>query len=251
MRPISISIEEIARRIAALRPAASPYIVGVTGSVASGKSTLARGLAPLLAAGGARVELIATDGFLLANAILAERELELRKGFPETYDLTTLATALTGIRTGPVTIPAYSHTTYDIDPAAARTLAPPEILLVEGLALGLDRPPAPGEASLVDCLVFIDAAEADLEAWFVARFMALWEAAADDPTSFYRRFRDRDRSGAEQLARMVWTGINLPNFRQHIAPLRDLADLVVVKAADHRVIEIIAPAGRAATPRRP
>ncbi len=240
-----MSIEAVAQAIALRRPPVGPYIVGITGSVASGKSTLALALAPLLATGGARVELIGTDGFLLPNGVLAERGLEFMKGFPETYDLSALAAALRGVRAGPVTIPGYSHSTYDVDPAAARTLSPPDVLLVEGLALGLDRPPPPGLASLVDCLVFIDAAEADLEAWFVTRFMALWEAAADDPTSFYTRFRDRDRAGAETLAHMVWTGINLPNLRQHIAPVRAHADLIVVKAADHAVTRIISggPAG--------
>jgi type I pantothenate kinase len=234
-----LSIEAVARAIAARRPPVGPYIVGITGSVASGKSTLALALAPLLAAGGARVELIATDGFLAPNAVLAERGLEFRKGFPESYDLAALAAALGGVRAGPVTIPGYSHATYDVDPAAARALSPPDILLVEGLALGLDRPPPPGLASLIDCLVFIDAAEADLETWFVTRFLAFWEAAANDATSFYARFRDRDRAGAETLAHMVWTGINLPNLRQHIAPVRAHADLVVVKAADHAVTRII------------
>ena len=234
-----MSIEAVAQAIAARRPAVGPYIVGITGSVASGKSTLALVLAPLLAVGAGGVELVATDGYLLPNAVLAQRGLEFRKGFPETYDLNALAAALRGVRTGPVTIPGYSHSTYDIDPARVRTLSPPDVLLVEGLALGLDRPPPQGLASLVDCLVYIDAAEADLEAWFVTRFMALWEAAADDPTSFYVRFRDRDRASAETLAHMVWTGINLSNLREHIAPVRAYADLVVVKAADHAVTQII------------
>lgn len=235
-----MTVEAVAQAIANRRPPAGPYIVGMTGSVASGKSTLALALAPLLAAGAARVELVATDGFLLPNAILAERGLEFRKGFPETYDLAALAAALSGVRTGPVIIPGYSHSTYDLDPAAARTLSPPDILIVEGLALGLDRPSAPGSSSLIDCLLFIDAAEADLEAWFVTRFMALWEAAATDPSSFYARFRDRDRAGAEALAKLVWTSINLPNLREHIAPVRAHSDLVVVKAADHAVSRILA-----------
>jgi type I pantothenate kinase len=234
-----LSIEALARAVAAQRPNAGTFVVGITGSVASGKSTLAGALAPLLATSGATVELMATDGFLLPNAVLAERGLELRKGFPETYDLAALAATLTGVKSGPVSIPAYSHITYDVDPAAARALSPPDFLLVEGLALGLDRPPAPG---LVDCLVYIDAEEADLEAWFTARFMAFWEAAADDPASFYARFRDRDRAGAEALAHMVWTGINLPNLREHIAPVRREADLVVVKAPDHAVARIISRA---------
>jgi type I pantothenate kinase len=231
-----LTLEALARAVAAQRQGPATFVVGITGSVASGKSTLAGALAPLLATTGATVELVATDGFLLPNSVLAKRGLELRKGFPETYDLAALAAALTGVKAGPVSIPAYSHVTYDVDPAAARALSPPDILLVEGLALGLDRPPRPG---LVDCLVYIDAEEADLEAWFTARFMAFWEAAADDPASFYARFRDRDRAGAEALAHMVWTGINLPNLRQHIAPVRQEADLVVVKAADHGLTRII------------
>jgi type I pantothenate kinase len=234
-----VSLDAVAGAILARRSGARPYVVGVTGSVASGKSTLARALAPLLAARGTAVETIETDGFLLPNSVLAERGLELRKGFPETYDLAALASALTGLRSGTVSVPAYSHVIYDVDPAAARILTPTDVVLVEGLALGLDRPVAPGAASLIDCLLFIDATEVDLEAWFVARFMAFWEAAADDPASFYARFRDRDRAGAEALARLVWTSINLPNLRQHIAPVRAYADLVVVKAADHAVSRLL------------
>jgi len=234
-----VTLEAVAEAILARRGRERPYVIGVTGSVASGKSTLARALSPLLAARGSAAEIIETDGFLLPNAVLAERGLELRKGFPETYDLAALAGVLAGLRSGAVTVPAYSHATYDVDPAAARTVAPSDIVLVEGLALGLDRPVPAGGTSLIDCLLFIDAAETDLEAWFVARFMGLWEAAAEDPASFYARFRDRDRAGAEALARLVWTSINLPNLREHIAPVRAYADLVVVKAADHEVSRIL------------
>jgi type I pantothenate kinase len=112
---------------------------------------------------------------------------------------------------------------------------------VEGLALGLDRPSAAGAVSLIDCLIYIDAAEADLEAWFVARFMGLWEAAAADPASFYARFRSLDRAGAEALARAVWLGINLPNLRENIAPVRALADVVVVKGPDHALVQVVSP----------
>jgi type I pantothenate kinase len=229
------TVGEIAAAAMAYRPAGESFIVGVTGSVAAGKSTLARALAVTLGAS----DVVATDGFLFPNQILAERGLEARKGFPETYDLAALAAALTDVRRGPVSIPAYSHVTYDIDPSAARRIDRPAILIVEGLALGLDRPVAAGEASLVDCLIFIDAAESDLEAWFVARFMGFWEAAATDPASFYVRFRPLGRAGAEDLARMVWRGINLPNLRDHIAPLRALADLVVVKGPGHAVDEVV------------
>ena len=229
---------EAARAIAAaaraFRPDAETFVVGITGSVASGKSALARSLAPAL--GGA--EVVGTDGFLLPNPTLAERGLEVRKGFPETYDLAALADALTQVRRGPAAFPAYSHVTYDIDPSGVRRIERPDVLVVEGLALGLDRPVAAGKAPLVDCLIYIDAAEADLEAWFVARFMGLWAAAADDPASFYARFLPLGPAGAQALAGQVWTGINLPNLRQHIAPLRALADVVVVKGPDHGVTAV-------------
>ena len=236
---------DLAQRILALRPREGTFVVGVTGSVASGKSTLAGRLETLLAADGARVERVATDGFLLPNAILDARGLTARKGFPETYDLAALAAALAAARRGPARFPAYSHVTYDLDPADDRILERPDILIIEGLALGLDRPPKPGapKAGTVDCLVYLDAGEAHLEAWFVARFLTFWQAAEDDPASFYARFRTLDRAGAEAVARAVWAGVNLPNLRQHIAPVRALADLVVLKGADHAILDIAEGAG--------
>lgn len=231
-----MTIDDLLIAIAGFRPASGTFIVGVTGSVASGKSTLAEALAAAMVAAGQSVERVATDGFLLANSVLDARGLTLKKGFPETYDLAALAVSLTEVRVGPASFPAYSHVTYDLDPNGARTLDRPAVLIVEGLALGLDRPPAPG---LVDCLVYLDAEEVHLEAWFVKRFMEFWEEAADDPASFYARFRDLDRVRAENLARAVWTGVNRPNLRAHIGPVRAHADLVVVKGADHAIVEIV------------
>jgi len=230
-----MTVDDVALAAAPFRPAGGTFIIGVTGSVASGKSTFAKALAETL--GGARVELVSTDGFLLPNTVLAEHGLELRKGFPETYDLTALAGALRDVRHGPATFPAYSHITYDLDPVGGRPLKAPDALIVEGLALGFERPAPP--PPLIDCLIYLDAREADLEAWFTTRFMALWEAAADDPTSFYRRFRSLDREGAEKVAHAVWTGINLPNLREHIAPVRAHADLVVIKGPDHGIVDIV------------
>jgi type I pantothenate kinase len=226
-----MTVQDLVRAVLAMRPAHGTFIVGITGSVASGKSTLARALAPELDA-----ELAATDGFLLPNAVLDARGLTARKGFPESYDLAQLARTLTAARSGPASFPAYSHVTYDVDPAAARVIDRPDVLLVEGLALGLDRPPPPG---LIDCLIYLDAPEAQLEAWFVTRFMAFWEAAEHDPASFYARFRGLDRAGAEALAHAVWGGINLPNLRDYIAPVRAHADLIAVKGADHTIVDIV------------
>ena len=232
--------DDLALRIHARRPPKGTFVVGVTGSVASGKSTLAGRLETLLAADGARVERVATDGFLLPNAALDARGLTTRKGFPESYDLAALAAALGRARAGPARFPAYSHVTYDLHPAADRILDRPDILIIEGLALGLDRPPRPGA---IDCLVYLDADEAHLEAWFVARFLGLWLAAETDATSFYARFRSLDRGGAEGVARAVWAGVNLPNLRGHIAPVRALADLVVIKGPDHAILDIAEGAG--------
>ena len=235
-------LDRIASLVAGLRHKPGTFVVGVTGSVASGKSDIAAALVPAMAADGEVVELVSTDGFLLPNAVLDSRGLTLRKGFPESYDLDALARALTAVRAGPAAFPAYSHATYDPDLDGARVLERPDLLLIEGLALGLDRPLAAGAASLVDCLIFVDAEEADLEAWFTGRFLALWDAAGDDPASFYSRFRNLDRAGAMDLARQVWGGINLPNLREHIAPVRAHADIIVRMGPDH-TIRAIDPGG--------
>ncbi len=221
-------------RIAALlrdrqRPGV-PYLVGVTGGVAAGKSVFAGRLQAMLAAEGLAVEVVATDGFLLPNDRLTELGLMDQKGFPPSYDTEAMTAALAAIRLGPTRFPAYSHVTYDVDPALARTLVPPDVLIAEGLNLR-----RPGAAQAVDLLIYLDAEEADLEAWFTARFLGLWAAAEHDPASFYARFRHLDREGAAGVAKWVWDGINLPNLRQHIAPARAEADLVVKKAADHRL----------------
>ncbi|WP_197042074.1 type I pantothenate kinase [Sandarakinorhabdus oryzae] len=223
----SVTPTDLAARIAAHHQPGETLVVGITGSVAVGKTTLARQIADALAR---RVEILSTDGFLKPNAELEAEGLSLRKGFPESYDTPALAAALAGLKLGPVTVPAYSHTTYDVDPAAARTIAGAEIVLVEGLGLA---PDAAGQRPPLDLLLYIDAAEDDIIAWFLARFMGLWEAAASDPTSFYARFRHMSEAEARQFALQVWNGINRPNWLDHIARAKPLADIVVTKALDH------------------
>jgi type I pantothenate kinase len=223
----------LAARLAAHRQHGEPLVVGITGPVAVGKTTLARQIADALAQIGPwHVEIVSTDGFLLPNAVLEARGISHRKGFPESFDTDAMAAALAGLKSGPVAVPAYSHVTYDVDPAAARTIAGADIVLVEGLGLA---PGADGQRPPLDLLVYIDAEEADVLAWFLDRFMGLWAAAATDPTSFYARFRHMDEAAARDFALQVWNGINRPNWLDHIAQAKPVADIVVKKAAHHRL----------------
>ena len=201
-------------------------MVGLTGSVAAGKSTLANALKAALEPGLA-VEVVSTDGFLWPNTVLVERGTLMRKGYPETYDQGGLAAAVATLRTGPAVLPGYSHVIYDIDPSLSRTVAPPDILILEGLGLA-------DKAAGLDLLVYLDAGEADLEDWFARRFVDFWRAAEHDPASFYARFRAMTEPEAEAFARsMVWGQMNLPNLREHIILARDAADIVVRKLSDH------------------
>ena len=224
-------VDDLRRR----RPAAGPFVVGVTGSVAVGKSVFSNTLKARLQAWPARVELAATDGFLLPNAHLDAQGLATEKGFPVSYDTEGLRSALASVRSGPTVFPGYSHVTYDVDPDLARTLDRPDVLIIEGLNLRLE---APGAPRLLDALIYLDADEAHLEAWFTARFMGLWAAAETDPASFYARFRSMDAEQAAGFARMVWTGINLRNLREHIVHARAEADLVVRKGPDHDIVAV-------------
>jgi type I pantothenate kinase len=225
------SLADVRDLLRARRPTAGPYVVAVTGSVAAGKSVFAGELAADMAAWPEHpsVEIVCTDGFLLDNAALEARGLTQRKGFPESYDAQGLRAALAAIRAGPARFPAYSHITYDVDPALARTLQRPDVLIVEGLGLQGDH------GGLIDALIYLDADEADLEAWFTERLVGLWAAAEHDPTSFYARFRNLDEAGARGFAHMVWEAINLPNLRDHIVQARDLADIVIRKGPDHAI----------------
>lgn len=206
-------------------------VVGVTGSVAAGKTTLCTAIASQLRS-TMRIEIASTDGFLLPNAVLAERGLMMRKGYPETYDESLLAGALQRVRWGAVRIPGYSHMTYDRVPQLDRTINRPDILLVEGLGLSPSGKPRAASA-LLDLLIYIDASEADLESWFVHRFMTFWREAESNASSFYVRFRSMSEPEAEAFARQVWAGVNLPNLREHIVPARLQADVLIRKSSDH------------------
>ena len=218
-------IADLAALLAGRVQPGSALLVGVTGSVAAGKSTLVAALAAALAPTH-RTEIVATDGFLRANADLDAAGLTLRKGWPDSYDAAAMVAVLRQLRSGSALVPGYSHVIYDVDPALARSVGPADVVLVEGLGLA-------AAAEALDVLVYLDAAEADLEDWFTQRFMRLWHAAADDPSSFYARFRGLSEADAAVLARSVWININLPNLRDHILRVRAIADIVIAKAADH------------------
>ncbi|MSP49829.1 MAG: type I pantothenate kinase [Alphaproteobacteria bacterium] len=226
---------EVLRR----RPAEPPHLIGVGGSVAVGKSTFARSLGQRIAAGPAapRVEIVTTDGFLFPNRVLAERGLKRRKGFPESFDVDALRSALAAIRRRErVAVPLYSHATYDVDLVNVQIVSAPDVVILDGLHLAqIERP---GESRLIDCLIYLEAEEATIEKWFADRMLPLMAAGVDDPSSFYYAYREMDPAERPAFAARVWTDINLPNLRNHIRADRDAADLVVRKAADHSLLDV-------------
>lgn len=208
-------------------------IIGLTGSVASGKSTLASQLKATFDKTHS-TETVSTDGFLFPNAVLEERDLILRKGFPESYDVDAIAVALTDLRTGTADFPGYSHVTYDIDPSLQRKISRPDVFILEGL--GFPAPsPHPRDTHEPDIFIYLDAEEDHLLEWFLERFERYWVAANDDPKSFYANFLHMTQPEMIEFATSVWDRINLPNLRDHIAPLKNTADIVLNKARDHTV----------------
>jgi type I pantothenate kinase len=220
-----------------------PFIVGLGGSVAVGKSTTARVLRALLARwpDHPRVDLVTTDGFLRPNRVLEERGLMDRKGFPESYDVRRLIRFLEEVKRGEpeVRAPVYSHVVYDVVEGDEQVLRQPDIVIVEGLNVLQTGAAAGDEARFVsdwfDFSIYVDAPEEDIERWYVERFFALRKTAFSDSTSFFRHFADLGDEELEATAHHIWASINRPNLRQNILPSRSRADVVLHKAADHSV----------------
>jgi type I pantothenate kinase len=225
-----------------------PYIIGVGGSVAVGKSTTARVLQALLARwpNVPKVDLITTDGFLYPNAILEREALMERKGFPESYDLPALLRFLSDIKAGyrPVRAPVYSHLVYDVLPNQWIEIDRPEILVVEGLnVLQAGRMPKDGKAipfvsDFFDFSIYLDADEDVLLSWYVTRFLTLRGTAFADPKSYFHRYARLSDADAIDTATSIWNRINLVNLRENILPTRPRADLVLKKSETHQVEQV-------------
>jgi type I pantothenate kinase len=227
-------------------PAAKvPYVVAVAGSVAVGKSTTSRVLQALLARwpDHPKVDLVTTDGFLLPNHILTARGLMDRKGFPESYDLRRFVRFMADVKAGrpEVSAPVYSHTAYDIVPGEDQVVRQPDIVIVEGLnvlqtgAVTAGRPPRVFVSDFLDFSIFVDAAEGDIERWYVERFHTLRRTVFADPSSYFHHYADLTDEQATERARAIWRDINGVNLRRNIAPTRERARLILHKAADHSV----------------
>lgn len=226
----------------------TPFIIGMAGSVAVGKSTTARILQELLKRwpSSPKVDLVTTDGFLYPNEVLRRENLMERKGFPESYDVGTLLRFLSAIKSGErnVHAPVYSHLTYDVVPGEHITIDRPDILIFEGLnvlqprELPKDGKFVPFVSDFFDFSIYIDADPDLIHHWYISRFMRLRETAFRNPASFFHRYSQLSEDTALAIAEGLWRNINLKNLMENILPTRPRADLILRKGKEHLVEEV-------------
>ena len=225
-----------------------PYIISIAGSVAVGKSTTARVLQALLSRWPEhrRVELITTDGFLHPNAVLKERDLMKKKGFPQSYDMHRLVNFVADLKSGAseVTAPVYSHLIYDVIPDGDKVVQQPDILILEGLNVlqsGMDYPHDPHHvfvSDFVDFSIYVDAPEELLESWYINRFLKFRKGAFTDPDSYFHHYAQLSEEEAVKIATQLWKEINWRNLKENILPTRERASLILSKSANHAVEKV-------------